>query len=209
MSNHTNNKSKKMKNKPDNYPNYLFFIYTAVWILLAIKPIDRFNWFLENIIVFVFIPIIVLIHRKSRLSNTSYTLITIYLTLHAIGAHFTYSETPFFSSFLGHKFERDHYDRLTHFTFGLLMYYPVREFIRKHAKIKGLWGYCIPLAVVVSFSAVYELLEWFAALIFAPEHATTFMGMQGDMFDAQKDMLLASTGALIALTASYVNTKIK
>ncbi|MBI2658959.1 DUF2238 domain-containing protein [Candidatus Woesearchaeota archaeon] len=197
-----------MKNKASNYPNYLFFIYIAVWILLAISPTNRFNWFLENIIVFVFIPIIVLIHCKSRLSNASYTLIAIYLILHAIGAHYTYSETPFFSSFLGHKFERDHYDRLTHFAFGLLMYYPIRDFIRKNVKTKGVWSYYIPWAAVVSFSAIYELLEWFAALIFAPEHVITFMGMQGDSFDAQKDMLLAAAGALIALLLGYMKIKI-
>lgn len=195
-----------MKNKLSrNYHVYLFCFYLLIWIALAIKPVDRFTWFLENIAVFIFIPIIVVVHYKIKLSNISYTLITLFLILHAIGAHYTYSQTPFFSSLFGHKLQRDHYDRVTHFTFGLLMYYPVREFIMKFVNMKSFWSYYTPWAIVVSFSALYELTEWITAIVVSPENAIAFMGIQGDIFDTQKDMLLAATGALISAVIIFIN----
>lgn len=188
----------------NKYPFYCFVAFLVVWAALAINPVDRFTWFLENIIVFISVPAVVFVHFKFRLSNTACTLITIYLILHAIGSHYTYSETPFFSSIFGQKLQRDHYDRLTHFTFGLLMYYPVREFIRKFVSMSSFWSYYLPLAIIVSFSAIYELMEWTTAIIVSPENAVAFIGMQGDIFDSQKDILLAATGAITTMAFSYV-----
>lgn len=191
----------------NKYPFYCLVAYLVVWMILAINPVDRFTWFLENIIVFIFVPGVVFIHFKFRLSNTSYTLITIYLILHTIGAHYTYSETPFFSSIFGQKLQRDHYDRLTHFTFGLLMYYPIKDFVKKFVNAGIFWGYYLSWAIVVSFSAMYELMEWTTTIIVSPKNAVAFIGMQGDMFDSHKDMLLAATGAIITTTFLYIKNK--
>ncbi|MEK6892153.1 MAG: DUF2238 domain-containing protein, partial [Nanoarchaeota archaeon] len=73
-----------------------------VWIILAIKPVNRADWFLENIVVFIFVPIMILVHYKLKLSNFSYTVITLFLIVHAVGAHYTYSQTPFFSHWGNH-----------------------------------------------------------------------------------------------------------
>ena len=181
-----------------------------LWIILAIKPASRGVWLLENIPVFIFFPLILWSYfKKQRVSNTSYTLLAIFMTIHTIGAHYTYSETPFFSELFGQKLQRDNYDRLAHFSFGLLIIYPLQEFLRKFIKIGGIWSYFMPLAVLFSISAGYELFEWGTASLSAPIFADSFLGIQGDIWDAQKDMLLSLLGALIALSFIFFKTNKK
>jgi len=196
-----------MKNKfSKNYPLYCLVFYIIAWTLLAINPIDRFTWLLENVVVFIFVPIFILVHFKARLSNISYTLLTIFMILHAIGAHYTYSQTPFFSSMFGIKFQRDNYDRLIHFSFGLLIYPPMRELTGKFIKAKGFWSYSTPWAIVVCFAAIYEIMEWLTAVIVSPEQAAAFTGIYNDIFDTHKDMAIAALGALIsAISVSIKN----
>jgi putative membrane protein len=94
---------------------------------------------------------------------------------------------------------RNMYDRLVHFSFGLLLAYPVRELFLRIAKVKGIWGYYLPLDLTLSLSALYEIIEWVTAITAAPEAGLAFLGTQGDVWDAQKDMALAGTGALTAM----------
>jgi len=188
-------------NHSDNYPIYCLLIYFLIWSLLAIKTRDRFIWFLENLLVIALIFLLILTFKRFRLSNLSYSLITILLILHTIGAHHTYSEVPFIKSLFNITFDRNNYDRLAHLAFGLLMFYPVLETIRRIASIKTmhlLFSLYLPFSIVISFSALYELVEWITALIVSPLDAASFLGMQDDIFDAQKDMLMAAIGALIA-----------
>ena len=194
--------------KKDNYPVYCLTVYLIFWALLAINPVNRVDWFLENILPFIFVPLLVLAYKRFRFSNTSYTLIAIFLMLHAIGSHYTYSQTPFFSELFGHRLQRDHYDRVIHFTFGFFIVYPLREFIVRKAMLEGWWSYCLPWAVIVSFSALYELMEWGVASIVAANYANAWLGIQGDEWDAHKDMLLATTGALIALLIAFFRSKL-
>lgn len=181
------------------YPHYCLYVYLIIWTFLAIKPVSRFDWFLENILPFVFVPILVFTYKKFKFSNASYTLITIFLLVHAVGSHYTYSQTPFFSELFSQKLTRDHYDRLAHFSFGLLMVYPLGEFLTRFIILKGFWSWIIPLGILIAFSALYELMEWGIAAIVAPHYANAWLGIQGDEFDAQKDMLLAAIGALITI----------
>jgi putative membrane protein len=95
--------------------------------------------------------------------------------------------------------ERNHYDRIVHFSFGLLMAYPIREVFHRVAHARGFWGYYLPLDVTLAFSALYEVLEWLFATVAAPEQGTAFLGSQGDPFDAVKDMALAGTGAALTM----------
>lgn len=115
--------------KKDNYPVYCLGIFTILWIILAIHPVMRRDWILENILSIIFIAILILTYRKFRFSNTSYTLITIFLIMHTIGSHYTYSEVPFLN-FLWDTMNssRNHYDRIVHFSFGLLLTYPLESF---------------------------------------------------------------------------------
>lgn len=190
------------------YPYYCLFLYFIVWILLAINPKDRLTWFLENLLPFIFVPLLIFTYNKFRLSNTSYTLIGIFMILHAIGAHYTYSEVPFFKSLFDiMQFKRDNYDRLVHFSFGLLMVFPIREIIIKTINTKGFFSYYMPITVLMSFSASYEIIEWVTAIIVSPENAIAWLGMQGDVFDAEKDMLMAAAGAIMTMFITNVYNK--
>ncbi len=199
-----------MKNKPGKYPYFCLFFYLIIWFLLALSPRDRFTWFLENLLVFIFVPSLIFTFKKFRLSNISYTTITIFLILHSIGAHYTYSEVPFVKSIFDFvNFQRDNYDRLVHFSFGLLMVYPAREVITRSLNLNAFWRFYIPLIIIISSSASYEIIEMVTAMIVQPENAIAWLGIQGDPFDAEKDMLMAASGALITsiLSLSKAYTK--
>jgi putative membrane protein len=184
----------------------LVAFYGALWLVLAIEPNNRFDWFIENLLVAVAIPTIIFSYRRFRLSLTSYVMITLFMSLHAFGAHFTYSETPFgdaAKAFFG--WERNHYDRLVHFCFGLLLAYPFFDLIARHVRPPfSTWSYVLALALIAALSGLYEIIEWSAAEILAPERALAFLGTQGDVFDGQKDAALALLGALVALSVTAV-----
>lgn len=182
------------------YQKFLLLTFFVLWILLAIRPTFRQDWLLENILVAIFVPIVILTSRYFRLSNFSYTLITLFLILHIIGAHYTYEKVPFgysISSWFGAT--RNHYDRIVHFSFGFLLSYPIREMFLRIASVRGLWGYFLPLDVTLSCSAIFEIFEWTVAAIVNPEAGLAYLGSQGDIWDAQKDMGLAGLGALITM----------
>jgi putative membrane protein len=182
------------------YPLFLLFVFLAFWVWAAINPLYRDGWLLENYLVFIFVPIILLTWKYFRLSNISYTLIAVFMILHVIGSHYTYAQVPFgytLQSFFGS--DRNMYDRLVHFGFGLLLAYPIREMFLRVAKVKGIWGYYLPVDLTLAFSAVYEIIEWGAAATVDPQAGLAFLGSQGDIWDAQKDMLMAGIGALIAM----------
>jgi len=182
------------------YHKLLLLVFTAVWVWAAIRPKYPHDWLLENVLVFLFVPLIVFCGYYFRLSNVSYTLIAIFMVFHLIGSHYTYAEVPFgYSLQRWLAADRNMYDRLVHFSFGFLLAYPVREVFLRLARVKGFWGYYLPLDVTLSFSAIYELIEWAAAANVDPQAGLAFLGSQGDVWDAQKDMLLAGTGALLAM----------
>ena len=128
-----------------------------------------------------------------------------YACLHDGGSQYTYAEVPFgFTLQRWFGADRNMYDRLVHFCFGLLLAYPVREVFLRVARVKGFWGFYLPLDVTLSFSALYEIVEWLVAERVDPKAGLAFLGTQGDIWDAQKDMLAAATGALLAMLAVAV-----
>ncbi len=181
------------------YHWFLVLAFAAVWVWSAINPVFPHDWLLENYLVFIFIPIILGLGYYFRLSKVSYTLITIFMVLHLIGSHYTYEHVPFGYT-LQHWFgeSRNMYDRLVHFSCGFLMFYPIREVFMRLAKVRGLWSYILPIDLWGSFSAIYEIIEWQAAKNADPLSGIAFLGSQGDIWDAQKDMLMALIGACIA-----------
>jgi putative membrane protein len=182
------------------YLKALLLVFAAVWVWAAIKPVYPHDWLLENYLVFIFVPIIVLTGRYFRLSDASYTLITLFMILHVIGSHYTYAEVPFgdtLQTWLGAS--RNMYDRLVHFSFGFLLAYPIREVFLRVTRVKGFWGYYLPFDVTLAYSAAYEIIEWLAAASIDPEAGLAFLGSQGDVWDAQKDMTMAGIGALLAM----------
>jgi putative membrane protein len=185
-------------------PVYFFGFYLLYWIELAIAPQYRFDWFLENLLVFATVPWLVHMYIRRPLSNFSYVLILLFYCLHTLGSHYTYSEVPvgfWISEMLG--LERNHYDRIVHFAFGLLICYPLSELIQRSARPRGNWSLVFGVLVVCTFSLFYETIEWIVASIVSPEASMAFLGTQGDVFDAQKDGALASLGAIIAALVGW------
>ncbi len=182
------------------YHAVLLGVFAAVWAWAAIEPKYPHDWLLENYLVFVFVPLILLTARYFWLSNLSYTLITAFMLMHVVGSHYTYAEVPFGYT-LQHAFGsgRNMYDRLVHFCFGLLLAYPLREVFMRVAKVRGLWSYWFPFELVLAFSGAYEIIEWLVAARVDPSAGLAFLGAQGDVWDAQKDMAAAVVGAIITL----------
>jgi putative membrane protein len=186
----------------------LSVLFALVFAALALEPRYRHDWALENALVAAFAVGIAASHRKLVLSRVSYTLVFLFLCLHEVGAHYTYAEVPYdewigaltggsLNAALG--WERNHFDRFVHFAYGLLMAYPLREFFLRVAEVRGFWGYFLPLDFTLSTSAIFELFEWGAAELFGGELGAAYLGTQGDIWDAHKDMALAGTGALLAM----------
>jgi putative membrane protein len=194
-------------------------LFAAVWIALAINPQYRADWALENVAVIIFVVALAASHRRFLLSRLSYTLIFVFLFVHEVGAHYTYAEVPYdtwVKAVTGRSlneamgWQRNHFDRFAHFLYGLMMAYPLREFFLRVAAARGFWGYFLPLDVTISTSAIFELFEWGAAEIFGGELGAAYLGTQGDVWDAHRDMALASAGALISmLVTALINASLK
>ena len=183
----------------------LFFIWFAA---LAISPYNRSDWLLENALVFIFVIVLAFTYKKFTFSRLSYTLIFIFMCLHQIGAHYTYAKVPYdtwlmswfdFSLNEAMDWQRNNFDRIVHFLYGFLLAYPFREVYCRIAYGVGFWGYFFPLLFTIAASMTFELIEWVAAEVFGGELGMAFLGTQGDVWDAHKDMALASLGALIAM----------
>lgn len=182
------------------YHKFLLAAFAAVWAWAAMEPRFPHDWLLENILVFLFVPALLLLGRHFRLSSLSYSLITLFMALHVVGSHYTYAEVPFgYTLQVWFGAERNMYDRVVHFSFGLLMAYPMRELFLRVARTRGVWGYWFPVELVLAFSALYEIIEWLVAAGVDPAAGLAFLGAQGDVWDAQKDMLLAGLGATLAM----------
>jgi len=201
------------------YVSTLLGLLTLLWIGLAIEPLDRKAWMMENALLVVAIGLLAATYRRFPLSRISYTLIFLFLCLHTLGAHYTYAEVPYdawWESLSGATFneligwERNNFDRVVHFCYGLLIAYPIRELFLRIAGVRGFWGYFLPLDLTMSTSMLFELIEWFVAEVFGGDLGVAYLGTQGDVWDAHKDMALASLGALLAMSVTaFVNSRSK
>ena len=175
-----------------------------LWIVTAINPLYLKDWLLENLLVFICGALLVATYRCFQFSNLSYLMFGVFLSLHLVGAHYTYAETPFgFWMQTLFDFERNHYDRLVHFAFGLLLAYPMQEILLRKSGINRAWSLFMAVNCILAFSAIYEILEAIAAMIVSPELGTAYLGTQGDQWDAQKDAFLAFIGAVIAMLITW------
>jgi putative membrane protein len=183
-------------------------VFTVIWLGLAINPLYRSDWLLENLLVFGFVGLLAGTFRRFQFSNLSYFLITLFLLLHSYGAHYTYSETAF-GFWLRDTLElsRNPYDRIVHFAFGLLLTYPMRELSQRVLHLHRVWSYVVPFMLSLSMSAAYESIESWVARIVSPELGAAYLGTQGDEWDAQRDMDHAMTGALICLGLTWVGER--
>lgn len=177
----------------------------VLWLITAVEPFNRFDWLLENLLVFIYGALLLATYRRFPFSNTSYALFTVFLSLHLVGAHYTYAETPL-GFWLQDAFglTRNHYDRIVHFSFGLLIAWPFREVLLRAAKVRVGWSYFLAIIVVLGFSGFYEVLEAVVAMIVSPELGDAYLGTQGDIWDAQRDTGLAFAGAVAAMAAAAI-----
>ncbi len=185
-----------------NYWLFAFIlVFLTVWASTLIGTTDFANWILENSLVFLFLGFLIITYRKFQFSDLSYLLISVYLCGHIYGSKYTYAENPFgywLQEVL--DLERNHYDRIIHFSFGFLLAYPMRELFLTWLKFPAWVAWSLPIEITLSISGVYELVEWAVADVMFPEQGMAYLGTQGDIWDAQKDMALAVTGAVVATT---------
>jgi putative membrane protein len=172
----------------------------VVIVATGYRPEKVFDWWLENMTAMTFMAVLALTYRRLPLSDLSYLLIFVYLSMHEWGAEYKYSDVP-----LGEWMKpwlhttRNHYDRVMHFSYGLLLAYPMQEWFMRVPGVTSRWRYLLPVESTLAFSACYEMLEAFAASVLTPERGEEFVGMQGDMWDSQKDMFMAGIGAVTAI----------
>lgn len=176
-------------------------LFLAAWLATFIGTTNRANWFTENTLTALLIGGLSISHRRFKFSDLSYTLFFVYILLHIYGAMYTYAENP-----LGYwlkdalHLERNHYDRIVHFSFGFMLAYPMRDWFKNWFRWPNWVCWVLPVEITMSFSAAYELIEWAVADVFFPAEGAAYLGSQGDVWDAQKDMGLAFSGAVLAMS---------
>jgi len=195
------------------YRGLLAVLFAVIWALLAIAPLDRHDWALENLLVLAAAIAFLWLRKSLALSKVSSALIFVFLSVHEIGAHYTYSEVPYdrwaealfgvtINEIFG--FTRNHFDRLEHLFYGALLAYPMREAYVRAQMLKGRLTYSIPITITLAFSAMYEIFEWWAAEIAGGDLGVAYLGSQGDVWDAQKDMALAGFGSILAMAVTFL-----
>ena len=193
------------------FQGLLFVLFLGLFVTSCIDPPYPRDLVLQHVLTVLAIIALVLTIRRFHLSNGSTTLLLTFMSLHLLGARYLYSYVPYdawaqrlvgssVSDLFG--FERNHYDRLVHFGYGLLLAYPVREFQMRCFNPKGATSYFLAVEFIVASSALYELVEWLVALTFAPDWADRYLGQQGDIWDGQKDMALATAGAILCMATT-------
>jgi len=187
------------------YPLVLLTVYGVVWLALGIDPVFRQDWLLENAIVFVAVPLFAATARRLRFSDLAYTCLFVFFVFHAIGAHYTYSLVPYadwWQTLTGVALEgRNHYDRVVHFLYGLLVTPAAVEIFARYGSYSRTWAFLFPWMFMAGHSVLYELIEFAAALVFGGDLGQAYLGTQGDIWDGQKDMALALAGTTIMLAA--------
>lgn len=166
----------------------------------AYGPVDREFWAIASILPAFLVVGLIAMHRWLPLSPLSYVLITLFLSLHTIGVHYTYAQVPI-GAWIDQALHlgRNHFDRVVHFSFGFLLAYPMEEAFRLRAHARGWVLYYLPVMTVLGLSGLWEILESWVASAVHPELGITYLGSQGDVWDAQKDIAAAFYGALLCV----------
>ena len=179
-------------------PQIMLVWYVILFVALSIAPLDLRIWWGSNILPVVFVAVLVLTHRTFPLSNTSYFLITLWLTLHTVAVHYTYPKVPLgFWVDKWFDFHRNHFDRIVHFGFGFLMTLPLVEVFRRRCNAKGWLLPYLVVMTVLGFSAFWEIVESWIGQVAHPDIERAMVGHQGDVWDPQRDMASALYGSLL------------
>ena len=178
----------------------LLAIALLALVVSGVNPHDRLTWFLEVFPVLIGISALAVSYRRFPLTTLLYRLLLIHALILIVGGHYTYARVP-----AGFWFQdlfdlgRNHYDRLGHFMQGFVPAILVREVLLRTSPLAaGKWLFFLVVCVCLAFSAFYEMIEWWAAVL-GGDSAMEFLGTQGDVWDTQWDMCLALVGAITAL----------
>jgi putative membrane protein len=174
-------------------------ITTLVFIWSGIDPVDRFTWWLEVIPALIAVPLLMVTYHRFPLTRLLYCLISVHACILMVGGHYTYAEVPLFSwlrDVLGTA--RNSFDGVGHFAQGFIPAMILRELLLRTSPLQsGKWLFALIVFCCLGVSALYELIEWIAAMS-TGEAAEAFLGTQGDQWDTQKDIALAGIGAIVA-----------
>lgn len=173
----------------------------GLWTLYAATHATQmFDFWLESALAMVFVAVLGWTYRRLALSQVSYLLLFGFLMLHEWGAQHKYASVPLGNWMQEHWGDaRNPYDRVVHFAYGLMCAYPMQEWFMRSAGVRNGFRYFLPMQFTLACSAVYEMLEAFMASVLSPQRGEDFVGMQGDLWDAQKDMFVATMGAVVAM----------
>ncbi|RMG92348.1 MAG: DUF2238 domain-containing protein [Zetaproteobacteria bacterium] len=182
----------------DHYPFWLAAGFLVFFLLMGVDPVSRKVWWAETIPVIIVFVGLVISYPWFRFSNAAYSLMAVWLFLHTIGGHYTFAGVPFdmFSHAFG--FERNHFDRIGHFSVGFYAFAIIEWLLRRHLcgpVLASLFG----ILAIMAVAAAYEMIEWWYAVVEGGEAGLAFLGSQGDIWDAQKDMLADTLGAITAV----------
>ena len=173
--------------------------YVVLSVVLAVHPYDRVTWWAENIPIWVIVAALVVTHRRFQFSNLAYLMMSVLVYMHTVGGHFTFERVPFGWVTDAFGFERNHYDRIAHFSVGFYAY-AIAEFLWVKRLSASKWVVSLfAVFAIFTVAAAYEIIEWLYAASSDPEAGAAFLGSQGDIWDAQQDMLADGLGSIVAV----------
>jgi putative membrane protein len=195
---HQSVNNKKLKYTKNNKFIILSITLIAAWFYFFYSSIDIKDWWMENILVFIFCVMLFLGQRKFIFSNTSIVFIFLFLLLHLYGARMAYTHNELGQFFkTSFHLARNPYDRIVHFSFGFLMMYPLCDYLNYSYKLSKKQLFLISNMIILSLATIFELIEWGVAAFTNSATGETYVATQGDPWDAQKDIILASLGAVL------------
>jgi putative membrane protein len=192
----------------DRYKQIAFLLFAIFFVASCIKPPYPQYLLMQHAPTVVAAAAFAWFSNRFTMSRASFTAVLIFLALHTLGCRYLYSYTPYddwSQRFFGvtitdvFGFQRNHYDRVVHFSYGLLVAPAIQEFERRHLRLSLMASAVLAVECILATSAAYEIVEWLVAVLFTPEYADQFLGQQGDIFDAEKDMSLAALGAVLSI----------
>ena len=180
------------------YPHILASSFLVFFILFGINPVDRAVWIVEVIPIIIVYLFLLSTYKKFKFTNISYSLMIIWMVWHTVGGHYTFANVPFDFITDLFNFHRNNFDRVGHLVVGFYAY-PMAEFLVRKKYTNVIVASFFGLFFVMSIAAGYEIIEWSYAVIDGGDTGIEFLGSQGDIWDAQKDMLADTIGALISI----------
>ncbi len=185
------------------FPHILAFVYVVFFVLLGINPVSRDVWVAEVIPVVIVFALLAITYPHFRFSNLAYGLMAFWIFWHTVGGHYTFANVPFgfVTDLFG--FERNHFDRIGHLSVGFYAY-PLMEWVTRKRWCGPILASFLGVFFIMSIAAGYEIVEWWFAVVVGGGAGIEFLGSQGDIWDAQKDMLADTLGALATMVLFWL-----